>query len=67
MVPANQNEPRRREVALVESDDSPGVWIVEAIDWASDGGVYQAIFAGPQSRERALAYLDWVYGQAIVP
>jgi hypothetical protein len=47
-------------VEVVERKDMPGAWTVEAID--RDGGIEQAIFAGPQSRERADAYARFQYG-----
>jgi len=50
------------EVAVVERNGQPGVWTVEAIDMAGDGNIYQAIFAGPEARERALEYARFKYG-----
>jgi len=47
------------EVEVVERKDSPGVWTVEATD--SDGGIEQAIFAGPRARERAEEYARYQY------
>lgn len=47
------------EVELAEHKDMPGTWIVEAID--SDGGIEQAIFAGPKARKRAEAYCQFQY------
>jgi hypothetical protein len=49
------------EVEIAERKDAPGAWTVEAID--SDGGIEQAIFAGPKSRERAEAYASFQYGR----
>jgi len=46
-------------VEVAERKDAKGAWTVEAID--SDGGVEQAIFAGPRSRERAEAYARLQY------
>lgn len=42
------------DVTVAERAGSPGAWNVEAID--SDGGIEQAIFAGPISEERAKEY-----------
>jgi len=39
----------------------PGDWRVEWVD--DDGGVELAIFAGPNTRERALRYADRQYGR----
>ncbi len=47
------------DVELAERKDMPGAWTVEAID--SDGGIEQAIFAGPKARERAEAYRKFQY------
>lgn len=47
-------------VGIAERRDEPGAWNVEAID--NDGGIQQAIFAGPKARERAEAYAKLIYG-----
>jgi len=39
----------------------PGDWRVEWVD--DDGGVELAIFAGPNTRERALRHADRQYGR----
>jgi hypothetical protein len=44
---------------IAERKDANGAWIVEVVD--SDGGIEQAIFAGPRSRERAEAYARLQY------
>ena len=49
------------KVELEERKDAPGAWTVEAID--SDGGIEQAIFAGPMARERAESYRQHQYGR----
>ena len=41
---------------LVESTRYPGEWIVEAIDYDSEGEVYTAIFAKCKAKDRAEAY-----------
>ena len=46
-VPAHENY----DVTIAERIGSPGAWNVEAID--DDGGIEQAIFAGPLAEERA--------------
>ena len=54
-------QPRRDsyDVEIAERKDAPGAWTVEAID--VDGGIEQAIFAGPRARERAEVYLSFQY------
>jgi hypothetical protein len=52
------------EVAVVERNDEPGVWTVEAIDTAGDGDIYQAFFRGPEARERAQEYARFKYGRS---
>jgi hypothetical protein len=51
------------EVSVVERNDQPGVWTVEAINMAGDGEIYQAFFAGPEARERAQEYARFKYGR----
>ena len=48
------------QIEIAERKDMPGAWYVEAID--NDGGIEQAIFAGPKARERAEAYNKFQYG-----
>jgi hypothetical protein len=50
------------EVSVVERNDQPGVWTVEAIDIAGDGDIYQTLFVGPEARERASEYAQFKYG-----
>lgn len=50
------------EVNVEERKDAPRAWTVEAIDMANDGDIYQAIFIGPQARERAEEYAKYKYG-----
>lgn len=47
------------QVDVVERKDAPDVWTVEAI--GSDGEIYQALFCGPQSRQRAFEYAQLKY------
>lgn len=51
----------RYAVEVVERHDQRGVWTVEAID--QDGSIFQALFPGPRSKERALEYAEWKDGQ----
>ena len=50
-------------VEVAERKDAPGAWTVEAID--GDGGIEQAIFAGPRARDRAEMYARFKYGHAL--
>lgn len=45
---------------IAESKDYPGHWHVEAID--DEGGVFVAIFSGPEAKDRAAEYADWKNG-----
>ena len=47
------------DVAIEPRRDWPGAWTVEAID--DEGGIEQAIFAGPLAQERAHDYLAYRY------
>jgi hypothetical protein len=49
------------ELYIAERDDTPGVWTVEA--YLKDGAIEQAIFIGPEVRERAEAYMKSQYGR----
>jgi hypothetical protein len=42
-----------------EDRKNPGDWRVEAIDHASEGECYVAIFSGPAAQERAEEYAAW--------
>lgn len=59
---ANDNEPRGLEVEVAERTDAPGNWTVEAVDTGCEGEVYQAIFIGPNARERAVSYAQREFG-----
>jgi hypothetical protein len=50
------------QVSVVERNDSPGVWTVEAIDIDGDGDIYQALFAGRDAEKRAHEYARFKYG-----
>ncbi len=52
------------EIYLAERKDEPGVWTVEAY-W-KDGAIEQAIFIGPEARERADDYLKSRYGKIVI-
>jgi hypothetical protein len=47
------------EWEVIEDQDVPGQWRVEAINYDGDGEVYVAIFSGPKARDRAEEYADW--------
>jgi hypothetical protein len=47
-------------IEVFERKGSPGTWSVEAI--GSDGEIYQALFIGPEARERAVEYAKFKYG-----
>ena len=44
---------------VYESADSPGDWVVAAVDGSSEGEVYIALFSGPAAEERAREYALW--------
>ena len=46
------------QVEVVERQDSPGSWGVEAINVDGDGEIYMAIFSGPDAKERAHEYAE---------
>ena len=48
-----------QSVEVFERKGQPGVWSVEAI--GSDGEIYQALFIGPDARERAIEYAAFKY------
>ena len=50
------------QVSVVERNDEPGVWTVEAIDINGDGDIYLAFFAGPEAEKRAYEYARFKYG-----
>jgi hypothetical protein len=58
---ANDNEPRGIEVSVVRVEGAPGQWLVEAIDYGSEGDVFRATFAGAEALERALDYARLTY------
>ena len=64
---ANDNDAPSLEVAVVEVADAPGHWLVEAIDHASEGEIYRAIFDGSMAKQRALDYARLTYGIPSAP
>jgi len=48
------------EYEIVESDQYPGHWHVEAI--GSKGEIYVAVFSGAKAIERAAEYANWKNG-----
>ena len=50
----------RVTVQVEEVKGRPGIWCVEAT--ASGGVVQQAMFVGPEARERAAEYAEMKYG-----
>ena len=54
--PINDNEPPGLEVEVVPLRHDPDRWLVEAIDYGSEGEIYRAIFAGPNAEQRARDY-----------
>lgn len=49
-------------VAVAKDEMTLGGWVVEAVDDASEGEIYQALFAGPLAEERARAYAFVTFG-----
>jgi hypothetical protein len=45
-----------------ESPQYPGEWVVEAIDYGSEGEIYAAEFSGHGAKERAEEYAAWKNG-----
>lgn len=41
---------------VAESKNTPGEWVVEAINRDGDGEIYAAIFSGPNAEQRAREY-----------
>ena len=58
----NENQPLGIEVGVIEVRDAPGDWLVEAIDYGSEGEIYRAIFSGPMAEQRARDYARLTYG-----
>jgi hypothetical protein len=46
-----------------ESPERLEDWVVGAVDYASEGEIYIAIFAGIEAEERAREYAAWKNGQ----
>jgi hypothetical protein len=60
--PVNDNDPPGIEVGVVPLKHDPSRWLVEAIDFGSEGEIYRAIFSGPNAKERAFDYARLTYG-----
>lgn len=60
--PDNDNGRLGVEVEIVEVRDAPGHWLVEAIDYGSEGEVYRAVFSGPMAEQRGRDYARLTYG-----
>lgn len=43
----------------VKSDTAKDEWIVEAIDYQSEGEIYMTLFVGLKAEERAKEYTAW--------
>ena len=54
-----------QSIEVFERSGSPGTWSVEAI--GSDGEIYQALFIGPEARDRAVEYAKLKYGLNTLP
>ena len=63
----NEIQPSGVEVAVVEVRDAPGDWLVEAIDYGSEGEIYRAVFSGPMAEQRARGYARLTYGFPSMP
>jgi len=48
-----------QSVEVFERKGQPGVWSVEAV--GPDGEIYQALFIGPDARQRAVEYAAFKY------
>lgn len=44
------------EAVVYPCQACPGNWVVEAVDWLGDGGVFTTVFAGPDAESRAVEY-----------
>ena len=51
---------------VVERNDTPGTWGVEAINMAGDGEIYMTVFSGPGARDRAIEYATAKYADVQV-
>ena len=46
---------------VMQRDERPETWAIEAIDEKGDGEVYVTLFTGPFAKERALDYAAVAY------
>jgi len=65
--PLNDNEAPGLEVEVAPLKHDPNRWLVEAIDYGSDGEMYRAIFSGPDAKQRAFDYARLTYGKPSGP
>ena len=63
-APDIERSPLTAEV--VERNDSPGAWGVEAININGDGEIYMAVFYGPEAKALAIEYAEAKYSGARV-
>lgn len=50
---------------IYKDDPQPGDWMVWSLDKSGDGGIYCAIFAGPDARSRATEYAEAKYDEVL--
>lgn len=48
------------EYEVVKSDTMMDEWVVEGIDYDSEGEIYATIFSGPKAEERAKEYAEYL-------
>jgi hypothetical protein len=53
--------PRRLSTSVKEDVTSPGMWRVEAVDYAHGGIAELTVFVGGGAEQRARAYAQWLY------
>ncbi len=53
--------PRRLSTSVKEDATSPGMWRVEAVDYARGGIAELTVFVGGAAEQRARAYAQWMY------
>lgn len=50
----------RQTYEVVKANDAVNEWIVEYIDFESEGEIYAARFSGPGCEKRAKEYAEWM-------
>lgn len=53
------------EIECRECRKIPDEWIVESVDHDAGGTVQQARFSGPEAKQRAIAYEQWLRESAL--